>query len=124
MQKSMVLASVFGCLFLGYAGRADAQRLSALGMRGTVESASATVPANDTATVYTTPAGRPFVLTQVCLDAGGVVVQGATFGVIPGEMGACTTYHPGIALPRDEAISCENPNGVPVNCMVTGIVTR
>ena len=103
---------------------ASAQRISALGPSGTIRSASAAVEGESQATVFTTPGERPFVLTQACFDAGGMVLSGSTFGIIPGEMGACTTYHPGIALPRNESLLCSNPNGVVANCMITGIVTR
>ena len=125
MTKSIVVAAlVFGSLTLFDARSAEAQRLTGLGMRGTVNSASVAVPATGEAAVLTTPVERPFVLTQVCFDAGGMVLSGATFGVIPGDMGTCTTYHPGIALPRGETLTCQNPNGVVANCMVTGVVTR
>jgi hypothetical protein len=103
---------------------ASAQRITALGLPGIVRSASAAVEGESQATVFTTPADRPFVLTQACFDAGGMVLSGSTFGVIPGEMGACTTYHPGISLPRNENLVCQNPNGVVGNCMITGVVTR
>jgi hypothetical protein len=94
------------------------------GMAGIVRSGSVAVPGTAEATVYTTPADRPFVLTQVCFDAGGMVLSGSSFGVIPNDMGSCTTYHPGIALPRNEALICQNPNGVVANCMVTGVLAR
>ena len=102
----------------------SAQRISAMGMSGLVRSGSVSVPAGAEATVLTTSGDRPFILTQVCFDAGGMVLSGATFGAIPGDMGACTTYHPGIALPRNEALICQNPNGVAANCMITGVLTR
>lgn len=124
MKRSLIGASMLGWLILSYPVAADAQRVTAMGMRGTVNSASVAVPAEGEAAVYTTPADRPFVLTQACFDAGGMVLSGSSFGVIPSDMGMCTTYHPGIAVPRSETLRCQNPNGVVANCMVTGVVTR
>ena len=124
MKKSILAGILLSSAFAAMPLPASGQRLTGFGLTGTVRSASAAVEGESQATVFTTPAERPFVLTQACFDAGGMMLSGATFGVIPAEMGACTTYHPGIALPRNENLICQNPNGVVANCMITGIVTR
>ena len=76
------------------------------------------------AAIYVTPSAPVFVLTQVCFNGGGMVLSGNTFGPVISGREPCTTYEPGIAIPADETLSCENPNGVEANCMITGVLTR
>ena len=123
-MKITIAAAFLGLMVLQQPGPAEAQRIMRGGLRGTIASASVEVPAESDATVYSVPAGPHFVLTQVCFDGGGMVLTGSSFGAIPTDLGLCTTYQPGIAIPVGDTLSCYNPNSVPIHCLVTGVLTH
>ena len=110
---------------------ARAQKLAKGGLSGVVTSTSTAIPANGSATLFSTPPDGEgfFVLTQVCSrEPFCVELNGSTFGRIPTGSDGCTTYDPGIALPpgeiltathRPTAISCTIAPPV----MITGVLT-
>jgi len=97
--------------------------------RGTIVSASVTVPANSSATLFETPQDGRFILTQACVAGlaffGASPLSGNTFGkIIIAQSPPCTTYVPGIALPKGEIITCEGHFFETRTCMITGVVGR
>jgi len=108
---------------------AHAQQLRRGTLSGTIVSRSANVPGNGSVTVYTTPAsdGGVFILTQVWgWDPGCVTLRGETFGVVsqPGMGAAPSRFEPGIALPANEKLICQEACGLQgTYCAITGILS-
>jgi hypothetical protein len=105
-------------------------------IEGEIVSASASLaalsPPNTTsATVFTTPGSGHFLLTEFC---GGPLITnllGNTFGpIVDGPISndqilPCLAFHPGVALPKREAIICNNIESPPIvnsNCSISGIL--
>jgi hypothetical protein len=119
------VAVVFGLMVVCcFTEPAEAQRLTGRGLRGEIDSANAVVPPGGLTTVYVVPGDRHFVLKQACFAGGGMTLAGEAFGKIVRNGDPCTTYTPGIVISPNDALSCSNPNGVPVECMITGVLTR
>jgi hypothetical protein len=93
-------------------------------LSGKIVSAAVEVAPTTAATVYTTPATGFFILTQVCVqDRSEMAVRGATLGPLVTD-DRCTTYTPGVALPRNEVITCANNDATPTGaCSITGVLS-
>ena len=102
---------------------AQAQQMKKGTLTGKVVSAAVELPANSSATVFTTPTKGFFVLTQVCVDKKDANVRGATVGPVFND-DKCTTYTPGIAFPQSEVITCVNNGGDPAGCCITGVISK
>jgi len=128
---------VFGLAFVS--SPVLAQNLKAGNLSGTVVSASATAPMGGTdALILTTPASGAFVLTQVCTagapgsnNEDNVRVVGSTVGPIAqsyvtGDLGSCTVYTPGLAIPAGEELRCvqSGASGGAATCTVTGVLSK
>jgi hypothetical protein len=102
-------------------------------IEGKIVSASTTVPGGSTGTVFTTPGSGHFLLTEFCGPPWITNLLGNTFGLIVdgpissyGQMLPCMAFHPGVALPKREAIICNlgpsNPGVLNSYCSISGIV--
>jgi hypothetical protein len=128
---------VFGVCFV--ASAALAQSVKHGGLSGTVLSASAVALSGGTdALILTAPATGSFVVTQICTmgtpgsnNESNAQVVGATIGRIAqihtgGDLGSCTQYTPGFAIPAGEDLRCVQvgASGSAVTCTVTGILSK
>jgi len=94
-------------------------------------SGSAYVDYANTDTVLTTPAHGDFLLTTIC-GTRGVKIRGASFGFIaeirtfPDIGWQCYDFTPGVALPKNEEITCSPSCGVDCSspCQVSGILRK
>ncbi|HVH05137.1 MAG TPA: hypothetical protein VNE71_03955 [Myxococcota bacterium] len=121
-------------------GAASAQTVKAGAISGTIVSAAGTAPSGGTdAALLTTPATGAFILTQVCTMATGgannqdnIHVVGSTLGRLALEtkddfnLGSCTTFQPGFALPPGEELRCVQvgASGSAGSCTVIGVVSK
>ena len=87
-------------------------------LHGTIVSASTSVAASSSATVFTTPAHGSFVLTQFC--GSGTTLSGVTFGFI--APAGCYSFSPGYALPASEVLKC-TAGGSAGACSISGILS-
>ncbi|MGH8556949.1 MAG: hypothetical protein ACRESZ_05700 [Methylococcales bacterium] len=75
-----------------------------------IVSATATLNgANQTVTVFTTPAAGDFVLRQVCTSFtnGGIRLAASDFGPIAHIVGPnCQMFDPGVSVPENSEITC------------------
>jgi hypothetical protein len=112
-------------LVLGMTAISHAQELGGL-QNGTIVSASAPV-SNSTVTVFTTPANKQLVLTQVCfgLDGQGIIL-GKKFGFVTEFSSSatqatnCTSFSPGYLLPVREILQCVS--GGNSFCSISGVL--
>jgi len=111
----------------------EAQEITNGGLTGTIRSASVVVPpvsGGASAAVFTTPPTGNFVLTQVCLGTMSMAIEGSTFGLIPTNNGLsggavkCTAFHPGIALPQGETLTCIHEESFQSTCVITGVLSK
>jgi hypothetical protein len=124
MHKTFVLFIAI-LAFIIFSSTTEAQEIKHGGLTGTIVSATTIVCTNGGCVnpIYTTPAEGSFVLTQFCATTDVLRVIGSSFGGIPVNEGiGCTTFSPGIALPQNETISCEN-GGTFGDCMITGVLS-
>jgi hypothetical protein len=125
----MFRMAMIAALTLASAG-VEAQTIKGGGLNGQVLTAGVAVPANSSATVFTTPASGFFILTQVCSGfascIGNLTVAG--LGSIPAadnNGGSCQSFAPGLALPQNTAVSCANRcTSQGATCLITGVVTK
>ena len=84
---------------------------------------------SDTKTVYQTPSGGDFVLTQICVSptaAGGLLVSAAGLGPVAqlgGSVRSCQSFNPGFILPPNAAVTCATSEGASPGayfCMIAG----
>jgi hypothetical protein len=86
--------------------------------------------AGQTSTVYRTPASGDFTLTHVCVSpaaAGGILVSADGLGPLVqlGESESCTTFVPGVILPRNTDITCSSAADAPAGnyfCTISGLL--
>jgi hypothetical protein len=124
------------CALMLSASVADAQQVrEGEVLLGTLVSASATAPnQGDPVTVFEVPARGAFALTQVCVfsSTSADALEGQTFGSIARAIGDasteanCTTYEPGLALPRGEVLSFQDTqaDGADAVVTITGILSN
>jgi hypothetical protein len=89
---------------------------------GRVISNGTNVSATSTATVFTTPSSRHFVLTQFC-GGSSMILSGGTFGNVASLTTdrLCYSFNPGYAMPQNEAIQCTNPISGGSWCSISGV---
>jgi hypothetical protein len=124
---------------LALAGPALGQTVKKGTLSGTVVSASATAPSGGTqADLLTTPATGSFLLTQLCLvgapgfnNVENGHVAGSTLGRIAqvytdGNLGSCSTWEPGLAIPAGETLRCvqTGASAGPLACTITGVQSK
>jgi len=128
-MKRIGMALGLVALGLLWGARSQAQQLRRGTLSGTIVSRSAGVPGNGSVTVYTTPAsGAGFlILTQLWnSDPNCVTVRGETFGVIaqPSMSEQPSRFEPGIALPANEKLICQESCGLQATyCAITGVLS-
>jgi hypothetical protein len=120
-------------------GPALAQTVKQGNVSGTVLSASGSAPMGGTdGPILTTPPSGTFVLTQICTTGASgsnnednVQVVGSTIGAIAqsyatGNLGSCTVYTPGLAIPPGEELRCAQggASSGAVRCTVTGVLSK
>jgi hypothetical protein len=120
-------------------GAALAQTVKQGNVSGTLVSASGTAPMGGTeVAILTTPASGAFVLTQICTTGApgsnnedNVRVVGSTIGALAqsygtGNLGSCTVYTPGLAIPPGEELRCVQggASSGAASCTVTGVLSK
>jgi hypothetical protein len=135
----MLRVAIFVLSLVFVSGPAFAQAVKQGNLSGTVVSASGTAPMGGTdALILTTPASGAFVLTQICTagapgsnNEDNVRVVGSTVGPIAqsydtGDLGSCTAYTPGLAIPAGEELRCvqSGASGGAASCTVTGVLSK
>jgi hypothetical protein len=109
-------------------GAAGAQSVSVLSgaVAGKVISASTAIAANSTSVVFSTPSEGHFVLRTACGLRHRTNLRGSTFGFIAlirvDDALTCVNFDPGVALPQNEDLVCENENANPGACHITGVL--
>jgi len=92
--------------------------------RGMLVTASTEISGAASQVVYRTPATGDFILTQVCtgLAPGGTLFQVGGNGIAQVGSGLCQTFTPGMALPKDEVVTCTTFSADAASfCTITGI---
>ena len=121
-----------------FSGPAFAQTVKQGNVSGTLLSASGSAPMGGTdGAILTTPASGAFVLTQICTtgepgsnNGDNAQVVGSTVGVIAqsygADLGSCTVYTPGLAIPPGEELRCVQGGASTgaVRCTVTGVLSK
>jgi hypothetical protein len=105
------------------AGSAQAQQIKNGELTGTVKSGHVLVSGNGQATVLQTPNKNQFIMTQFCKEDGDTNLQGSTLGVITTTNG-CTEFSPGVAIPPNEVLFCNNGDSQSRSCSVTGVLSK
>ena len=110
---------------------ANGQMVKNGGPKGVAAFGAADIPVTSSATVYTDPADRHFLILTFCNEAVDMSLQGSTVGKIidPGQFGnqsKCLSFPNGIAVPPGEVLNCVNneTTGTDNNCLVTGVLTK
>ncbi len=107
---------------------ADAQVLKGGGFSGTLITQTAVAPNNSRVDIYTTPVGLKalkYILTQVRVEnRKDVVFTGSTMGTMP-LMDDCTTFNPGLAIPKGETLTfTEDRGNGDMAVLITGILSK
>ena len=107
----------------------EAQTIKKGTISGVVLTRSVDIPNNGSAAVFTTDAAVKgalwLILTQACVsdDEKDVTLIGNTMGQIP-LPDQCTTFEPGLAIPRGETLTFSDINVNPQAGMITGILSK
>ena len=119
------LVWIFAVFFLSSIATAQEVTTSGGSVSGKIMSSSTVfaVPIGD---VLITPAEDHFVLTTFCASSSQKLV-GSTFGYIaeiPGIGGGCLNFSPGVALPKNEVLTCAALSGaLSESCQVSGVLS-
>lgn len=105
------------------AGTAWAQQIKNGNLSGTLMSGHALVTGNGQANVLQTPSKGNFIMTQFCKEDNDTELQGSSLGVIT-TTNSCTTFSPGVPIPRDEVLFCRNPDTQSRSCSVMGVLSK
>jgi len=140
MLNKISLAIVL-LIFTATAGHT--QQIRNGGLSGTIMSFTGSTSGTTATNLFTTPVGNKaghFILTQFCGNTNfgnsvhTLALHGSVLGVINKVRGdffdeeACVSFTPGIALSKDETLSCQATGGDPNNstghCMITGVLSK
>jgi len=115
-------------------GPAHSQTLEAGALTGDIRSATAVAPFDTTTTVLFVPADSTYILTQACLETGGMSGPGTLSGSVLGDFltgFGCTVFTPGLAFEAGELITFTGPPEPPfpgptgdVSALITGVLVK
>ena len=76
--------------------------------------------------IYRTPAGEDFLLTQVCVGSGGILLKIGEMRIVQVSAGDCKTFAPGMVLTPNQPVSCTNTSADRRDtfCTIAGLTIR
>ncbi len=90
------------------------------GVSGTLINPTVDVPEDDIAVVFVVPVDRVFVVTMICF-AGGI--SGDTIGLLRSGSKSCNSFTPGLLIPPEETLTCDN-RGADQPCLLVGVLVN